>query len=288
MRKFALCALGMVCLFWPCASAALGSDSQQALTWQFPASGVILGNVHSEPRSDYDPATHEVGPVYFIDCAIITNASGTALESVELAFALMGHDGSRIGRVLTYDVPPSEIPTEGSTRSVCLKNGYAGGVRGQVLVGWVDEVVSADGLIWSVAPPIAASPSSQKIFGVRLSKSEVLLPDESCTDFKNASGKEISHVQLVFVYVTGTGTVIHKDALDVRRSLPDGQSWRNLCRRFAGSTDPDVFYYAELRSRGFSNLPAPEMFYDGQKVSLIVRITQVAFSDGSKFRAELP
>ncbi len=110
-----------------------------------------------------------MGPVYFIDCAKIKDASWAALESVELAFALMGHDGSRIGRVLTYDVPPSEIPAEGSTGSVCQKN----------------------------------------------------------------------------------------------------------C-------------YAELRARGFSNLPAPEMFYDGQKVSLIVRITQVAFSDGSKFRAELP
>lgn len=280
----ALCAFGVFSFLVLRQHTALASGAG-ATTWRFPVAGVVLNDVHSEPRSDYDPVNHQNGPVYFIDCANVKNTSGKPLLGVELAFVLVDLGGTRIGPVLTFHAVPSENPRAGSTRSMCFDHGYAGGVSGQTLVGWVNTAVYGDGTHWSVAPAVAAIPSSPKSSGVRLSRVATYLPDESCTDVENISGKTITHVQLQFEYVNDRGSVLRKDALDVRQNLSDAQTWHHLCRRFEGSSDPDVFYYAEALSRGEIIAAVPKIFYGAQETRLVVGITTVNFSDGSEFHA---
>lgn len=283
-----LYALGSVVVWLAYAGSATGTPNGQPRVWQFASSGVALRNLRSEARSDYDPVNHQPGPVYFTDCAEALRTTEAPVRDIEVAFALVSANGSRIGEVRTRTVRVSRISSRSAPLSICVEHGYAGGVAGQRLVAWVNGVVHVEANHWSAAPPLKAVTAVPQASGLDLNDAATYLPDESCTDVKNISAREITHVQLMFEYRDDAGAIVHTDALDVRKTLAAGRSLYHLCRGFSGSSDPDVFDYAQARAYGIKRWQPADITYNGRRVHMTVRVTSVGFADGSEIHEALP
>lgn len=262
-----------------------GSFGSTGKVWQIPSSQIHVRRIYSYWMSDPDVINHTQGTIYFNDCVSFTKLARSTATDIQFMFASVYPDGRLVGPILPYDWRKSAKPGVAQDGMNCRDHAYENGIGGRWLVGWVNSVFYSDGRMWHAAPPVVGTAiDASSSSGVVLSNPVTYLPLEECVDVSNTSLKIVTHVQIVFRHWGLDHTRLGDDALDIRKRIVPGVILKNNCRRFNGSSDPDVFYYGRELSHGAADVQEPRIFYGGSESTLSARVSDVNFGDGTSWR----